>query len=665
MPVKLLPRFGAALLGATAAAAALAAAPPIQHFFDHPRLGDAKLSPDASFLALRIGNANKRDGLAVIDLATRKAQAVAQFNDADIGDFEWVNDKRLVFNTRDNKVAPGNRRFAPGLYAANRDGSAMRQLAERNYDPPATTGTLIKSRVLPWNTYLIAQAGAQDSDDVYVERPVWDEVSEELKHVDLLRLNTVTGKADDIPHPQAVTEWLLDHKGLPRLATSRRDNLVTRHYLDPASGKWRTLASFPVYDNAPGSFVPLGFHPDGKLLVSTQVDQDDKESLHLLDVASGQIGKEALVSLADYDYDGKLIYSNGKLLGYEILSDARAMVWLDPHMKALQREVDAQLQDTVNLLEPAARPQAPWLLVKSYSDRQPLVYYLFNTDTHQLSRIGGERDEIKPAEMGRQDLVRYAARDGLPIPAWLTLPRDGAKNLPLVVLVHGGPYMRGREWGWHAEAQFLASRGYAVLEPEYRGSTGFGNRHFRAGLKQWGLAMQDDLADAAQWAIAQGIADPQRICIAGASYGGYATLMGLIKNPELFKCGINWAGVTDIELLYKDNSFLSDLQQAWKKYGMPRLIGDLLKDRFQLKATSPLNLAARIRQPVLMAYGTDDRRVPLYHGRKFYEALKASGNRDVELVVYNGEGHGWSLAKNRIDFWNRAEKFLAQHIGQR
>jgi dipeptidyl aminopeptidase/acylaminoacyl peptidase len=265
--------------------------------------------------------------------------------------------------------------------------------------------------------------------------------------------------------------------------------------------------------------------------------------------------------------------------------------------------------------------------------------------------------------MGLQEAVRYKARDGLEIPAWLTLPHGLRKNLPLVVLVHGGPYVRGGEWGWKADAQFLASRGYAVLEPEYRGSTGFGARHFRAGWKQWGLKMQDDIADGAKWAIAEGIVDPKRICIAGASYGGYATLMGLLNNPELFKCGIDWVGVTDIGLLYTGHwSFESDMSEGYKQYGMPELVGDMTKDAAQFKATSPLAQAARITQPLLLAYGGADRRVPIYHGRKFYDAVKV-GNPNVDMVVYEEEGHGWYLPKNRIDFWTRVEKFLDRNIG--
>lgn len=221
-------------------------------------------------------------------------------------------------------------------------------------------------------------------------------------------------------------------------------------------------------------------------------------------------------------------------------------------MKAVQQRIDALLPGTVNLLTVASRAETPWLLVTSYSDIQPATWNLFNTETGKLNKVGDSHAGIRPAQMGVQEAVRYKARDGLEIPAYLTLPHGSKRqNLPLLVLVHGGPYMRGAEWGWAADVQFLASRGYAVLQPEFRGSTGFGARHYRAGWKQWGLKMQDDIADGARWAIAEGIVDAQRICIAGGSYGGYATLMGLINDPDLFKCGINAVGVTDLTLLAK------------------------------------------------------------------------------------------------------------------
>ncbi|MDQ1834368.1 alpha/beta hydrolase family protein [Massilia scottii] len=659
---------GAALLACTlitpafSADAVPAVPPPIADFFDNPAFSAASLSPSGKYLAVRFSNDNKRDRLIVIDLATNAIKVVAQFADRDVDTFQWVNDERLVLDSTDKSIGPGDAIYGPGLFAVNRDGSGFKQLVQVSGNFVQEHG--VARTTLPANHYLVEQLGAQASDDVYVINPKRDGLDEagDIKYVNLVRVNTVTGRAETVKRPGPCQGWLLDHKGEPRLCIALEKNIETIWYLDPASKEWRKIASFDAYLGGKEAFTPLAFGPDGTLYVLSDAGKD-KAALHTFDLKTSQVNEKPLVALADYDFSGRLITTRDKMLGVRYLSDARATVWFDEKMKTLQATIDAALPATANMINPPTRPDSPWVLVQAYSDKQPTHYTLYNLDSAKFTSVGSTQERIVPAQMAEQELVRTTARDGLTVPAWLTLPHGKRKNLPMVVLVHGGPYVRGNEWGWSADSQFLASRGYAVLEPEFRGSTGFGTKHYRAGWKQWGLKMQDDIADATKWAIAQGIADPKRICIAGASYGGYATLMGLANDPALYKCGVNWIGVTDINLLYTGHwSFTSDLSSAYLKYGAPTLIGDPEKDADQLRATSPLLQAARITQPLLMAYGAADRRVPLYHGKKFYEALKEH-NPNVEWVVYQEEGHGWSLPKNRIDFWGRVEKFLGRHIG--
>jgi dipeptidyl aminopeptidase/acylaminoacyl peptidase len=292
----------------------------------------------------------------------------------------------------------------------------------------------------------------------------------------------------------------------------------------------------------------------------------------------------------------------------------------------------------------------------------PRLFFLYDVRAGKLVTLGNSRPDIDARKSADMEPVHYAARDGLDIPAWLSVPRGAERrNLPLVVLVHGGPHVRGRVWGWDPEVQFLASRGYAVLEPEFRGSTGYGQALFKAGWKQWGLAMQDDVADGVKWAIAQGLVDPKRVCIAGASYGGYAVLMGLIRDPDLYRCGVDWVGVTDLDLLF--TSRWSDADAVWKKYGMTKLIGDPVADAARFKATSPSDNASRIHAPVLLAYGEKDVRVPLEHGERLRDALMKQPGAKVEWVVYKDEGHGWRYVENNLDFWNRVATFLDANIG--
>jgi dipeptidyl aminopeptidase/acylaminoacyl peptidase len=654
-------------VAADAPAQPAAALPALASFFDNSSFGGAQLSPSGRYLAARASAPGRRVLLGVVDLQANTLKVVAAYNDADIGHVVWVNDERLAYDVTERDVAPGDSFLGAGLYAVNRDGTNMRQLADRRGQSFVSEATSIAARkLLPWHTFLMEQTGAQDSDSIYVTSPDLQNQKEgQLPNVKLLYLNTLSGRTTSVRPPGHVDSWMLDHQGKPRLAVGHKNDLTVIYYLDPANDEWRTLATYPSYTEGKDAIAPEGFGPDGTLYVSARGGQDT-QSLYAFDFKTGKIQPEPLVETKGYDFDGDLIENHARLLGVRYQTDAIGTAWFDPAMQALQAKIDKLLPSTVNVVSVAAAGDAQWALVRSYSDVQPAVYLLYNLQSGRLSKVGEARPGLDMRNMAHQDAVRYTARDGLEIPALVTLPPGmpkGAKA-PMVVLVHGGPYVRGSVWGWNSESQFLASRGYVVLEPEFRGSTGFGAKHFTAGWKQWGLAMQDDIADGARWAIAQGIADPKRICIAGASYGGYATLMGLMRDPDLYRCGVDWVGVTDIQLLYDGHwSFKSDMSDVWKKYGMPELVGDPVKDAEQLAATSPLRQAARIRQPLLLAYGGVDHRVPMYHGRKFYDAVTRT-NSQVEWIEYQEEGHGWVLPKNRIDFWGRVEKFLDKHIGK-
>jgi len=675
----------AALLGAALGAPVLPALasqsstlPPVQAFFENNQFESPKLSPDGRYLAARVGSPTSRYRLSVINLDTQELKIVGLFDNADIGRFEWVNNERLVFTSSDAVLSNSDEAGSDGVFAVNRDGTQFRQLSE-TMPKDAHTGSHMVQSVLDWNHGLVRAVGQPGSNLVYIRRYTVlrkktgkTTISTLGAPYALLEVDTISGHARPVNVPALSSDWFMDGKGEPRLALVEEAGKAVMYYRDGdgEAANWRRLNESSSYTG--GAFTPIGFGPDNHLYVAAR-QGSNTSGLYRFDPAHDSLAKEPLLALDGYDFladlsspdDNALVVRNNKLIGVQYLSDIHGVAWLDAAANALQEKVDQLLPGRANIITPPTYPQAPWVLVRSESDMEPATWFVYNTETQKVVRISRNLNGIQAAQMGRRTLVHYKARDGLDIPAWVTYPHGSTrKNLPMVVLVHGGPFVRGGSWGWDSDAQFLASRGYAVLEPEYRGSTGYGWQLFHAGWKQWGLSMQDDIADGVKWATAQGIVDPKRVCIAGASYGGYAVLMGLVRDPGLYRCGVEWAGVTDINLMYTgDWSAESDLSDHWKAYGMPELVGDQVKDAQQLQATSPLLQAAHIKAPLLLAYGTDDLRVPLYHGEKFYAAVKA-GNPQVEWVTYEKEGHGWKQPENRYDWWSRVEKFLDKNIGE-
>jgi dipeptidyl aminopeptidase/acylaminoacyl peptidase len=574
----------AQVLATPLAAGTPAARPPVTAFFEYPSLLKARLSPNGRYLAALSGAVDKRDFLVVIDLDTMKPNVVAAYNDSDVSDFRWVNNDRLVFEVGDKTVGQGDVNHYPGLYAVDKDGGRAVQLVDRSSSGGGRRDGIGRS-ILTGDHFLHEQVGPQDSDFVYVTHPVYFNDREQRYSI-LLRLNTVTGQTTTMPRPYEILQWVMDSKGEPRLGYKSDKGMTTVYYRDVATNAWRTLATYNTYTDNLNPITPVAFDNKGVLYVKAHGGKDTT-SLYTFNFTTNKINPEPLVVTTGYDFDGDLVQNRDKVLGVVVTTDAQANEWFTPDMKALQEKVDKVLPVTVNLLMPPADPAAENMLVRSYSDVVPTMYSIYNIKTGALSPIGSTRKSINPAQMGPQKAVTYKARDGLSITALLTLPRAGTrKNLPMVVLVHGGPNVRGATWGWNPMSQFLASRGYAVLEPEFRGATGYGEKLYHAGWKQWGLGMQNDVADATRWAIAQGYADARRICIAGASYGGYATLMGLVNDPDLYKCGVDWAGVTDINLLYSDDwTASSDTSDDYREFGMPALVGDKVKDAAQLRAT--------------------------------------------------------------------------------
>jgi dipeptidyl aminopeptidase/acylaminoacyl peptidase len=649
-----------ACVGTGTLPAALAAEPiPVATFVGFPETSDVRLSPSGRFIALSVANKSGRTILAVTDVDLSKPPVVvAASARADIASFEWVNDDWLVYNVVDLQTPMRQQEFGPGLFSVRRDGSAARQLIRVQWDE-FTTGTNIVSSLLD-PSHRLTRVLRDGSSEVIVGQYHFSNLGE-LISVTPKRLDVSTGRAAIavLGYPEHTVGWVFDAKGVARVAETLHDGWVEIFWRDSEAAAWRSLMRA---NELQLPWSPLALDGEGRLYL-TVPSSAGTEVLKRFDFATNAPEAEALASAPGFDLEGGLVFTDrrDRLLGLRVLTDAETTVWFDPERKKLQALADAKFVGRVNRITCSDRcDDDAAMLVYSYSDHDPGVFSLYHLKTQTWTTVGSVRSGIDPRQMADLDMHRIKARDGLELPVWVTRPRLPKGPLPAVLLVHGGPWVRGVQWGWHGEAQLLASRGYVVIEPEFRGSTGYGRRLFRAGFKNWGTTMQDDLADVVAWAADQGIADAKRVCIVGASYGGYAALMAPIRYPELFKCSVAWVAVSDPRLMFEE-SWQNDIDSQ-AHFSMRIMIGDPVRDAALLKAAAPVERAAELKIPVLMAYGSDDVRVPLEHGAKMRAAMRAAGH-EPEYVVYQGEGHGFLKLENRVDFYTRMEKFLAKHIG--
>ncbi|MYM26364.1 prolyl oligopeptidase family serine peptidase [Duganella sp. FT135W] len=656
MKTSLLP-----LLFALLATGASAAAPSATEFFETPQISHVSLSPKGGYVASVTALPEGKTVLVVRDTRDlAKFKLIMKTSTQEVlTAVHWVNENRIGFTIKNLRLE-----FEGNLdeMAADRDGANLTHLISGNWEHTReATGTMIKARVLTAD-YFFNDVTHDGSDDIIVEKYTWNQIDPQPDHSRLYRLNTRTRQLNDLldgTQPAAVQEWLTDANDVPRVAMSRLQGRCISSYRHASDSGWRELDSGNCFKDR--LFTPLFFDGDDTLYV--RANHQGYGALFRYDLKAMQLAKEPFISVPGFDFAGtpEIDSSSRRLLGIHLQTDAGTTYWLNPQMKADQAKIDALLPATTNTIRCSAECLAsPTLLVVASSDRQPDQYIIYERASGKLAGLGAAHPGIDPAQMGLRDFHRYTARDGRSIPAYVTLPPGQSTGpRPAVVLVHGGPHVRGAYWDWDAEAQFLATRGYVVIQPEFRGSTGFGYQHFEAGMKQWGMAMQDDLADAGQWAVKQGWADPKRIAIMGASYGGYATLMGLIKTPELYRCGVEWAGVTDIGLRFSAPH--SDASRETLNYSLRTLIGDPDQDAELFRRYSPLVRAAELKQPLLMAHGVEDRRVTLDHATRFRDAVKQH-NQNVEFIVYPNEGHGWRHEDNRIAFWQRVEAFLNKNL---
>ncbi len=634
---------------------------PIEDFAREPSTGRALLSPDGKKLAF-VREYSGRSSLHIADLDTNKLSRLdlgeaLLLNDAPkgVGDFTWIGDNRLLINTTVWDAWYG-------VLAVDWDGGAAMPIS--GYEDNKINLHGDKS------TYHEVIHHFNDSDHTVLMLDRHEGGVGRVNRPDILKVDTMNGVAVvKEKNPGEVAHWMTDFNGAVRLGILSHGAQSGVIYRESADAAWKTILPLK---NRGGQLRAVGFDAaQGRPLVSG-LTAEKRWTVFPLDPATGEIGAPLL---SDPEYDilpnrpggvvdniamAGTIFSIKKqaLVGIRYYTESNRVKWFDKDYATYQAALDHGLPNTVNLFVNAS-DDGQRLLWYCFSDQDPGIYMLLDLQKHSLKSLAPRMSWIKPAQMAPMLSVKYAARDGLVIHGYLTVPvGHPPKGLPLVVYVHGGPWVRDI-WGFDPLVQLLANRGYAVLQMNYRGSTGYGEDLYLEAKKEIGGKIQDDIEDATRWAIAAGVADPRHIAIMGASYGGYSTLFGLGRNPDLYRCGISMAGVTDWPAIYENSDAAQD--KAARRYWREQ-IGDPEKDLSRLQAVSPVNFAEKITAPVLIIQGKEDQRVPPDQAKRMIAALTKAGHKPETLFLSN-LGHSFGNQQQRTEIYKAMVAFLETNLG--
>jgi dipeptidyl aminopeptidase/acylaminoacyl peptidase len=623
---------------------------PLESFFGLPSVHSPLLSPDGRKIAF-LFPLDGRMALGLFDRASGESRLVLRGTDESLYSFFWKGNDRLVFEAD----FQGNESFFVG--ATDLSGKKVIRIVEtqgQNYLGGSSGG--------------IVDELESDPDHIMVEgilrstapRPGEPSIADLPLSLDYTVAKVNVGNRAFSPvytygseHTRSIE---VDNAGVVRLR-SRVDHgkeLVWEHRENDGKS-WHEIARHP-FNGYAETWRPLRFAADNTILWLISREEHDCGALHAYNTLTQQRGPALFVPPEGEIEDIITTHDRTRLLGVAYESERRHYHWVDEERARLQ----ASLENIFKGAEVRVASQSDDEKVKLVwvgHDREPGVYFVLDQNTGSLTQFKRTR-EIDPALLSPRRPITYTARDGLVIHGYLTLPHGAeGRRVPLIIHPHGGPFGVRDSSGFDADAQFLANRGYAVLQPNYRGSGGYGREFVNKGRFQWGRAMQDDLTDAVKWAVAEGIADPARVAIYGASYGGYAALVGVTLTPELYCCAINYVGAADLEITFKDRGddayLLSNdfsYQREW--------VGPTAEWR---AATSPVNFVERIRVPTLHAYGEKDPRVKIDHWTRLEAQLKKHG-KTYESIEQKRQGHGFRDEKASVGFYGSLESFLARHL---
>ena len=600
---------------------------PLKDFFRNPEKVAFRISPDGKHLAFMQPWENRLN-IFVQEIGKPGEVQVTFAKERDIQGYFWKNNNRLVFL----QDKGGNENFH--LFAVDSDGKNQKELTE---------GADVRAEII---------------DDLY------DNDNEMIiglnkrnpQFYDAYRININTGELTMVgENPGNITGWQTDNKGVIRIATTTDGINTGVLYRNNDTEKFTELIS----TNFKESFSPLYFDFDDKLLfVSSNIGRDRSTIIKYDPVAKKEIS--SLYEHPEVDVSTLLRSRKRKVItGVVYDTDKSHYQFFDKQREELQKKLDTRFPGYEVSLAGQNRNEDKLLITVS-SDRSYGSYYFYDLTTGAFTKLADISPWLKEEDMAEMKPIKYIARDGKVINGYLTLPKGiPAKNLPVVINPHGGPWARD-EWGFNPEVQFLANRGYAVLQMNFRGSVGYGRAFWEASFEQWGLTMQNDITDGVNWLIEQGIADPKHVAIYGASYGGYATLAGITLTPDLYACAVDYVGVSNLF------TFMSTIPPYWKPYldMMYEMVGDPEKDKELMTAASPVFHVDKIKCPLFIAQGANDPRVAKAESDQMVEALKKRGI-DVPYMVKDNEGHGFGNEENRMDFYREMERFFGKYLNGR